>query len=141
MRDAYRQPARKHPGLAGEDGRGARVRAHTSARARGHVHIHVQAGKTLRRKKPNERCPERKQKKMKGRSPTHPPLPEASVGGRAPDGYHLWRPGCRGRRNARTTWPGRHVKSGASDPEAAISAHDLITRWAPSRSLKTGNPF
>lgn len=73
---------------------------------------------------------------MKGRPPTHPPLPEASVGRRAPDGYHLWKPGCRGHRNARTTWPGRHVKSGASDPEAAISAHDLITRWAPSRSLK-----
>ena len=139
---AYRQPARKYPGSAGEDGHGACVHAHTYAGAHGPVRIHVQVGKSLRRKKPGEmtvskaRCPERKQKKMKGRPP-HPSSTSGSFrGGRAPDGYHLWRPGCRGRRDTGTTWPGRHVESRASDPEAAISAHDLIARWAPSRSLK-----
>lgn len=84
---AYRQPARKYPGSAREDGHGACVRAHTYAGAHGPVRIHVQVAKSLRRKKPGEmtvskaRCPERKQKKMKGRPPTHPPLPEASVAG------------------------------------------------------------
>ena len=83
------------------------------------------------------RCPERKREEDERQPPPHPPLPEASTGGRAPDGYHLWRPGCsRGCRNAGTTWPGRHIEFGASDPEAAISAHDLIARWALSRSLK-----
>lgn len=47
----------------------------------------------------------------------------------------------RGRRDAGAVWLGGHVKRGARDREAAISAHDPITRWTLSCSLKRRKAF
>lgn len=72
---------------------------------------------------------------MKGRAAPHHlrKLPRSRG---PPDGSHLWRPGA----GAAATQAGRrrrgHVERGAGEPEAAISARDLITRWTLSRCLK-----
>lgn len=65
-----------------------------------------------------------------------PPPPEASTEQDAPPMAPVCGGQPRGRRDAGAVWLGGHVKRGARDREAAISAHDPITRWTLSCSLK-----
>lgn len=131
-------------GPAREEGCGARGRTHACKCAWTFAHTCTRWEEPVKkkRKKRNEmtlskaRCPERKQKEdeRQERNP-RPPL-ETSNRRRPPAGSHLWTQGHRSCHcHAGTAWLRGHVQGEAGDPKAAISACDLITRWALSRTL------
>lgn len=136
------QPARKCPALAREDGRGVHVRTHVRKCVRTFAHA-CTSWEEPSKKNRNEmtaskaRCPERKQKEDERQERPQPyRLRNFPRGGRPPDGSHLRRPDRWSHRDAGAAWPRGHVEWGSRDLKAAISARDLITRWALSRSLK-----
>lgn len=57
------------------------------------------------------RCPGRKQREMKGRG-EGPPTPEASTGGRPPDGCSLWEPSLRSHCSTGAKWLRGHIEWG-----------------------------
>jgi hypothetical protein len=105
---------------------------HTHVHVCRHLHPHAQGSKNTQEQ---SQVPRREIEEDERQAPPPPPPRNCHRAGgllMAPICDHL----AARATDTRAAWLRGHIKWGARDPEAAILAYDLITRWTLSHPLK-----